>query len=160
MNKKIYIIPGWQETTRRKCYRELAKIAESKKYEVVFKNVDWTKNFSEQIFDVEKNSVIFGFSLGAVLAFLVAQKYDCKKLILASATPHYSFSDKKIKKALVDLIGKKIVDDVIKNLKTKTKAEKVVTIYGDKEGERADILVKNTDHEITENYLKVLNKIL
>jgi len=30
MNKKIYIIPVWQETTRRKCYKELAKIAESK----------------------------------------------------------------------------------------------------------------------------------
>jgi len=160
MKKIIYIIPGWEETCRRKPYKLLAKIAENKGYEVVFKNVDWSRPLSLQIFQVPKNAVVFGFSLGAVLAWLVAQDYKCRHIILASMTPYYSWKTPKIKKALIDLAGSKFVNDVAKNLNLKHKAKKQTIIYGDLEEEPGDILVTNTEHELNENYIKEIARIL
>jgi len=45
-------------------------------------------------------------------------------------------------------------------LKPRHKARKQTIIYGAKEGEKADILVKNTEHEITDNYIKEILKLL
>lgn len=160
MEKKIYIIPGFEETTKRRPYQLLRKIAKDEGYEVVFKNIDWNKKLSQQIFSVSDNDIIFGFSLGAVLAWLIAQEYRCKHIILASMTPHYSWKDKKIKKALVDLLGAKFVNDVVKKLGPKHKAKKQTIIYGDLEEEDGDILVKDTQHELTANYLKEIKKII
>jgi|SRR3989344_3580766 len=160
MEKKIYIIPGFEETTKRRPYQLLRKIAKDEGYEVVFKNIDWNKKLSQQIFSVSDNDIIFGFSLGAVLAWLIAQEYRCKHIILASMTPHYSWKDKKIKKALVDLLGAKFVNDVVKKLSPKHKAKKQTIIYGDLEEEDGDILVKDTQHELTANYLKEIKKII
>jgi predicted alpha/beta hydrolase family esterase len=87
MNKKFYIIPGWTETSRRRQYQSLAKAVRKKGYEVVFKNVDWNKKISQQVFAIEKDSVLFGFSMGAILARLVAQEYTCNLVIFASMTP-------------------------------------------------------------------------
>ena len=160
MEKILYVIPGLEETTRRRPYQSLRKIAEKKGYEVVFKNVDWNLPLSPQVFSIPKNSVIFGFSLGAVLAWLVAQDYECKHIILASMTPSYSWKDKKIKKALTEIVGLKFVNDVIKNLTLKHKAEAQTTMYGDLEEESADILVRNTEHELSEKYIKEIAKLL
>lgn len=161
MKKILYIIPGWEESCRRKPYQALANVARNKGYEVVFNNVNWHERLSPQVFPVPKNAVVFGFSLGAVLAWLVAQSSPCRHLILASMTPHYSWEDKKIKKALIDLVGSKFVNDVIKNLDPKKhQAKKQTIIYGDQEDESGDILVPDTGHELKDNYIKALERIL
>lgn len=152
--KKLYIIPGWKETCRRKSYQLLAKAAAKKGYEIVFKNVNWKQKLSTQIFPIEKNSVIFGFSLGAVLARLIVQKYECKHVLLASMTPLSCFKDREVRKALIDILGLKFVNDVKKNLKPTHKAKKQTILYGDKEEEKADILVPTTGHEISGEYIK------
>ena len=90
MKKTLYIIPGFEETCRRKPYQLLANMSREKGYDVVFKNVDWKKKLSQQTFEISEDSVIFGFYLGAVLSWLVAQDYKCKQIILASMTPQYS----------------------------------------------------------------------
>ncbi len=158
--KSFYIIPGWKEYSRYKVYQSLANIAKKKGYEVIFYEIDWGKKMSEQIFPVEKNSIVFGFSLGAILALLIAQKYECKKLILASMTPLYSFKDKEMRKALIDLLGADFIDDVIKNLKTKNKALNQISIYGDKEEEDGDILVPKTGHRLNERYNKIITDLI
>ena len=160
MKKVLYIIPGFEETTRRKPYQFIAKFAKEKGYEVVFCNINWKKTLSSQMFEVPENAVIFGFSLGAILAWIVAQKNTCEHIILAFMTPHYSFKDKEVKKALVDLLGVQFVEDVTKYLKKKNKAKKQTIIYGDKEEEKADILVSKTGHELSDNYIKVIKKLL
>ncbi len=160
MKKVLYIIPGWRETCRRKPYKEIARIAEEKGYEVVCKNVDWDKTLSSQLFSIEKDDIIFGFSLGAILAWMVAQEYQCRHLILSSMTPHRSFKDPKDKKALIDLINSKFVNDVIHNLGRKHKAKKQTIIYGDKEEEPGDILVLNTGHELSNNYISVISGLI
>lgn len=160
MKKTFYIIPGLEETCRRKPYKKLKEIAEKKGYEVVCVNIDWKKKLSKQIFPIEKDATVFGFSLGAILAWLVAQLYPCRQLILASMTPHYSFTDKKIKKMLIDLLDTGFINDIVKNLETKNKAKKQTIMYGDKEDEPGDILVKGTQHELTDAYLNSIKKLL
>lgn len=153
MKKILYIIPGWEDTGLEAGYQKLGARAQEKGYEVVFKKVDWTKPLSSQMFDIPQESTLFGFSLGAILAWMVAQDKPSSHLILASMTPHYSFTDKEILKALVDLAGEEFVGDITKNLKNKHSSNKQTTLYGDREAEPADILVKDTDHELTENYI-------
>ena len=126
----------------------------------MLKNIDWKDKLSNQLFDVNKNDIIFGFSLGAVLAWLVAQNNECKHIILASMTPKYYWKDKKIKKSLIDITGKDIINDIVKNLKPKHLAKKETIIYGDKEGESADIVIPDTDHELNERYIKEVGKLI
>jgi len=159
VNKKIYIIPGWKETCRRKQYQNLAKALKGKKYDVVFKNIDWDKKISEQVFEVEKNSIVFGFSMGALLARLIAQKYGHKLTIFASMTPLRHFRGGEQEKMLTDAIGERVVEDIKIHLKSRLKS-KCVSLYGDKENEKADIIVKNTNHEISKNYIKEVTKLV
>jgi hypothetical protein len=160
MNKIIYIIPGFMETCRRKPYQLLANKARQKGYEVVFKNVDWEKKLSPQVFTVPKNSVIFGFSLGAVLGRLVAQNSSCTHLILASMTPLRDFEGGKTKKTLSDFLGLKYVNDVRDHLNLKHRARKQTLLYGDKEEEPGDILVPNTQHELNTAYIREISKLI
>lgn len=158
--KILYIIPGWEDTGKEKGYQKLGKIAEEKGYEVIYKKIDWTKPLSSQIFNIPKESILFGFSLGAILAWLIAQKQQAKHLILASMTPHYSFTDSEIKQALIDLAGEKFIDDIITNLNMKHLADQQTIMYGNKESEQADIIVSDTDHELTDNYINEVAKLL
>ncbi len=160
MKKIIYIIPGWEETCKRKPYQLLAEIAEKKGYEVVHKNVDWNKELSSQIFPVSKDAIIIGFSLGAVLAWLIAQNYECKHIILASMTPYYYWKDKKMIKELINITGLKFVNDIIKNINPIHLANKQTIMYGDKENESGDIIVPNTGHRLSKDYFNEINKIL
>lgn len=161
MNKTLHIIPGYKETCRRKPYQKIRKLAEEKGYEVSCVNIDWNKKITKQFFSVNRDDVIFGFSLGAILGRLVAQDYSCGKLILASMTQLECFrKEGEMKKALVDLLGKPFVDDVSKRLKPRHKAKKQIILYGDKEDEKADVLVKDTEHELTGNYIREVGKLL
>lgn len=160
MKKVLYIIPGWQESYTDEPYQFLARAAKEKGYEVVGKDVGWTKPLSLQIFPVPREAVVFGFSLGAILAWLVAQKHPCQHLILASMTPHRSFVDLEIKKALVDLAGQAFVDDVVQHLTPTHYAETQTTLYGDQEEEPADVLVLHTEHELNDRYREEILKLL
>lgn len=159
MQKKFYIIPGWQETCRRRQYQNLADALRKSDYNVVLKNVDWNKNLSDQTFEIERDSILFGFSMGAILARLIAQKYRCNLVIFASMTPLRHFKGGEQERLLIDAIGENIVRDVKIHLKPKIKSRKVL-MYGDKENEKADILVKDTDHEISKNYIKEIIRLV
>lgn len=160
MKKLLYIIPGWQEHGNDAPYQQLANAAQEKGYEVVCPDVDWRTPLSQQIFPVTQDSVVFGFSLGAILARLVAQQHPCRHLILASMTPDHNFINPEIKKALVDLVGKEFVDDIIGSLASTNQAEKQTTLYGELEKEPADILVLHTEHELNDAYIKEIVKLL
>lgn len=158
--KNIYIIPGWQESSKYKIYQTLAMLAKKKGYDVLFYDVDWNKPLSKQIFSVQENSVIIGFSLGAVLAHLIAQKYKCRKLILASMTPPHSFKDMKLKNELINLLGQSFIEDISKKLHSKHYALNQVIIYGDREGEQGDVIVPHTGHRLNRRYNKEIINLL
>ena len=76
MKKYLYLIPGWEDTCLDESYVKISETAKKSGYEVIPINVDWKKPLSGQMFAVERNSVVFGFSLGAILGWLVAQKQE------------------------------------------------------------------------------------
>jgi len=78
MKKIIYIIPGYGENCKLVRYQKLAKTIETLGYTIKFVNPNWYKPISEQIFPIENNAIVLGFSFGAVIAYLVVKKYSCK----------------------------------------------------------------------------------
>jgi hypothetical protein len=160
MNKTLHIIPGYKENTKEKPYQKIAEIAKEKGYSISFVDIDWNKKLTEQFFETNENDVIFGFSLGAILGRLVAQDYESGHLIMASMTQLSCFKNGEMRDALVDLLGKEIVNDITNKLKPNHKSKKQTIIYGDKEEEPADILVKDTEHELTDNYIKEISNLL
>jgi esterase/lipase len=160
MKKKIYIFPGWEDKATDEGYDSFLNIAKNKDYELVRVDIDWKKTLSSQIIEVEKDSILIGFSLGAIFAWLISQKYECEYLVLSSMTPHNSFKDKEIKKLLIDLCGSEFTNDISDNLQETNKAKKQCVMYGDKEGEAGDIIVKDTDHELNKNYFIEIEKYL
>ncbi|HET8575196.1 MAG TPA: hypothetical protein VFM02_03455 [Candidatus Paceibacterota bacterium] len=160
MSKTLYIVAGWEDTGEEEAYQTLKKLAGAKNYQVFIKSIDWKKPLSKQIFKAEPQSTIFGFSLGAVLGWMVAQKYSVEYLILASMTPRHNFTDPEILKDFYDLCGREFVDDIKANLSETHKAEKQTILYGEKEEEPGDILIPETEHELTKNYLEEIKKLL
>ena len=160
MKKVIYIIPGWKESSQYKIYQSLATLAKEKGYDAIFHEIAWDRPLSSQIFPVQKDAIIFGFSLGAILAHLIAQKYECRQLILASMTPFHYFKNKKIKNELADLLSRAFVEDISKKLRIKNRARRQIIIYGDREEESGDIIVSRTGHRLNARYNKVIADLL
>lgn len=157
--KTIYIFPGFQETTKRKPYQELRKSLEAKGYQVILKNLNWKEKYSQQLFVVERDSILIGFSMGAVFVKLLAEQNKVNKVLLLSMTPLKYFKFEKNIKELIAVCGKSLVQDIVKNLKNKRKLKNEVYFYGEKENTKGDIIVKNTGHELTKNYLEEIKKV-
>lgn len=111
MKKIIYIIPALGESCDEKPYQELSKAILIKGYVVKLVNPDWYAPLTTQLFKVEKTAIIFGFSFGAVLAYLIAQKYPYRKAIFGSLSPLHTFSFKSLEndyqKDTASRVGKK-----------------------------------------------------
>lgn len=68
--------------------------------------------------------------MGAVLAYLIAEKYPCKKLILASISPIHTFKEKDFIKFLSEHMEKKTAVKIVKDLNlVKVQLEKLKTPY-------------------------------
>jgi esterase/lipase len=166
----IYIIPGMGENCNLLRYRKMSRLLFEKGYEVKEVNPDWYKPISGQIFKIEKDSIIFGFSAGAILAYLVVNKYKCKKVILASMTPVKIISQKEIYDILIEKMSEKLSLEISKDYKKiKVNLEKLktpyITITGGKEillrGESvSDFIIPKATHRISGSYLAALLKIL
>lgn len=149
-------------------YKQLAEDFYAKGYEVRTIDPDWYKPLSMQIFKVPKNAVIFGFSMGAVLAYLVAKKYPCKKLILASIAPTHTFHQKEFEQFLSTHMEKELATKITKDIRKirvslKTLSTPSVTFMGELEpmtrGELVpDHLIPKTTHRITKKYREVIMK--
>jgi hypothetical protein len=166
MKKIIYIIPGLGEQCTEVRYKKLARALKTKGYKVNCVNPDWYKPLSQQVFVVGKNDVICGFSFGAILAYLVAKKYPCKKVIFASISPLHKFSIKSLvedySKHMPKSLAVAIATD-IKSIKISLKILKVpyVTLAGQFEKNMpADFLVPNTKHRMTDVYIKCIAKLV
>ncbi len=121
-------------------------------------NPNWKKGLSDQVFGVTKNDVVFGFSLGGILAMLIANQYKYKKIILASATTYLCADE------LIAVVPKDTVKDIrdTKNIHLRN----TIRIYGELEkqyfplyipkGMKIHQLIKNTGHELSPAYLKAI----
>ncbi|MEI6304987.1 MAG: hypothetical protein WCP09_03170 [Candidatus Taylorbacteria bacterium] len=157
----IYIIPGLGENCQLLRYRKLEAILQSNGYEVKCFNPNWYEPLSDQVFSVEKDSIVFGFSFGAVLAYLIAKKYTCKKVIFASLSPIHKFSYDELVKDYNKHMSKKLSVRIAKDIKSidiSLNSINVpwVTMAGEYEGLSADIIIPKTRHRITNRYIEYI----
>ena len=158
--KNLYVIPGWCDTTGRKPYYELCEIAKKKGYNVIKKNPDWDEPLSKQIFPISKNDVVFGFSLGAVFACMIAQKYPHKKIIAASMSPVLDVPD-----CTLRILGKKVANDF---KRFKYGGVNAVYLYGDGEIDKSLDQIKkmgikvvpNTSYQLNSGYVEYISREL
>lgn len=180
--QKLYIIPGWGETVKFKQSRELINWA-SHKYEVVpiryisKKGVLPSENLKivrDQIKSPTNRSVIFGFSMGALLAYILASEIKFEKAIICSISP---ILEKDLDFYTLKDVHKLFTDREIRELKTlKYKKLKCPAVFmcGDKEGKEETfrtkklyeknggkmIVIKNQEHSMDGVYLERVKKIL
>jgi len=166
MTKIIYIIPGYGETGSEVRYKKLTSILGLKGYEIEQVKINWKKPLSSLIFKPVENSIIVGFSFGAVLAYLIAKKYPLEKIVLCSLSPLNKFSYKEeYKENLKYMSPEQAAANAkdLKSIKISLKDLKIpyVTLAGEKEKLcKGEFLVPKSDHFITNNYINCIAKLL
>jgi pimeloyl-ACP methyl ester carboxylesterase len=166
MKKIIYIIPGQGENCTLARYKALAKVLVKKGYNVKKINPDWYRPLFEQIFPVEKDAVILGFSFGAVFAYLLAKKYPCRKVIFASLSPLHTFSRESLIQDMRPYMAETLAHEIaidFKHIKIQLISLKVpyICLAGQYEkGIAADFLVPKSGHRITPAYIKCIEKLV
>jgi esterase/lipase len=138
-------------------------------------NPDWYKPLSSQVFSVNKNDVIVGFSFGAVLAYLITKEYSCKKVIFASISPIHAFSfrdlERDFRKDVAGKVGKKkaktlgteLARDIVKiKISFKKLKTPYVTLVGqlEKGMSPADFIVPKTGHKMNTAYIKCIQNLI
>jgi len=162
MRKVVYIIPGYGESTRNKRYKKLIHVFRSRGFEIIRINIKWknrtmtdyVNQFLEK-YKNNKNSYIFGFSFGAMIAFIASQKIMPKLQILCSLSPYFKEDLKETRKIFgKDLkryftekqfedLNKYAFNKIVKNVKCRT-----ILIAGGREmivhSKKYDHLIKRT----------------
>ncbi len=139
-------------------------------YIVIPINPDWKKPLTKQIIKINSESIIFGFSMGAVLAYLIIQKIKCKKAIFASISPVNTFYYETFQKFLSKhmtleesiAVTKDILSIKVRLNKLKTP---YVTLMGGKEKigkneKKPDFIIPGAAHKIDKIYLNGILKLL
>ena len=178
---KLYIIPAYEETIKDEGYPQIIVEAKKKKYKVFVlnlqiknKSLDDLINKAVKIIRKGTDSVIFGFSIGALIAFCISKKIAIKKGLFCSISPILGKDALKNLKINQKYLGKETVEELKKTRYGKTISKEPVFICGDKEEKKLIertkklhrtnggklIIVKNNKHKLTKNYIKEIIKNL
>ena len=184
MNKVVYIIPGFRQNTKMKGYIELIKFFKTKKFKVVPIKITWKhkvmsdyiKEFQTQLIHKKEDDVyLFGFSFGAMIAFISADKIKPKDLLLASLSPYFKEDLKYNPPAWSKYLGKKRMKDFenfsFNQLSKKINCQTYLFVEGLKNKEilrrvkdahkkikKSElIIIENTKHDISQT--EYLNKV-
>lgn len=187
--KKIFIIPGFKQKPTSKSFVWLKNFLVDKKYKVEIVPITWNyKTMSDYVSEFEnfynKNKVeenyILGFSYGAVIAFITAEKLKPEKIFLCSLSSDFKEDVSSMSNFIKQYIGKKrVLDCLTRSGKGIAKKLTIPTIifYGELEGKlypqlrkRCEetaklvrnsklVIVKNSPHDILHpDYMEAIKK--
>ncbi len=186
---KAYLIPGWGEDLKSRNYGAVLKVYKEHGYEPQFITVDWKyKTIDDWVEEVKRkiskqdfqNSLLSGFSFGAMTSLVLAAEYqNPKRLLLFSLSPYFGEDIPSLKKWWLDAIGKKRVEN-FKRLPMAPLAPKIkcptIIFAGTREGKelqhRADeaykrtknsklILMSGAKHDVGDpKYVEAIRKVL
>mgnify|MGYP005844460829 CR=1 FL=1 len=188
MSKVVYIIPGFTEKVNLKGYQQAIKFFKSRDFKVIPIKISWkykvmsdyVDEFFCQLSHKKSDDVyLFGFSFGAIIAFISSVKIKPKMLFLCSLSPYFKEDLKFIKKSWRKGVGKKRIED-LKNFSFEKLAKdiscKTFLIVGEKEPKevrkRVDdahkkinkselFIAINAQHEISQKeYIKKLHGVI
>lgn len=178
MKGKIYYIPGWGETKNFKYSKNIIQALKKiwriipikytpKKGTIPSKNI---KMIMEQIKKPTKNDILIGFSMGALFAYILNTKIKFKKVIICSIPAILENDlDKFSKKEISKIFSQTEIKEFNQIKYTKPK-NLTIFIYGDKENKETiekskclakkfkckSVVIKDTKHELSEEYVKVI----
>lgn len=144
--KKIFIIPGFKQKATDKSFVWLKKFLITKGFSVSLVPVTWERRTMtdyaaefERFYEKHKakDNYVLGFSYGAVIAFITANKLKPKKIYLCSLSSDFKEDVQGMKQGIVRYIGKRRIIDVLKRSGKKIAKDLVVpalVFYGEKEG--------------------------
>lgn len=144
--KKIFIIPGFKQKATDKQFVWLKKFLITKGFSVSLVPITWERRtMTEYAVEFEsfyerhkaKDNYILGFSYGAVVAFITANKLKPKKIYLCSLSSDFKEDVRSMKPRIVKYIGKKRISDLLKRSGREIAQDLVVpavVFYGEKEG--------------------------
>lgn len=116
--KTVLFVPGFQEDLKSRDYKATIKAIESRGYVVKFVPIQWKRTTIvqwqqelEKVYSTHKPSqtILAGFSFGAVTAFMSAVKRNPSELWLFSVSPYFAEDQKSklMKQVWIDEIGKR-----------------------------------------------------
>ncbi len=177
--KTFFIIPGFKQKVNDKSFVWLKDFLTKKGFRVVMVPVKWNRTtltdcavLFEDFFDENRGAenYVLGFSYGAIIALMTAEKLQPKKLFLCSLSSDFKEDVPSMSDAIKRYIGKRRVDDCLtrsgKDIAKKLSIPTVI-FYGDKEGieypqlkKRCEetarlsartkiVIVKNSPHDIS-----------
>lgn len=166
--KTIYVIPGLGESFKEARYKKLAKALRDSGHRVIEVNPNWHDPLTTLVFPVTKASVVVGFSFGAVLAYLIAKKYPCKKVVLCSLSPLHQFTFAELYDEYVKHMDEErarlLALDVlsIRRIAPQTLKMPHITLVGAKEVgmPSADLMVPNSGHYMTKEYIRAITTLV
>jgi esterase/lipase len=187
MVKIVYIIPGFMQNTNLIGYKKIISFFKNQNFKIVPINISWKfktmkdylKEFMNQFKRKNDDEVfLFGFSFGAMIAFISSKIIKPKMLILCSLSPYFKEDLIKSKIAKKE-VGKRRFNEflnydfnkIAKEVKCKTilivgKCEpfnvfKKSLIANKKISNSKLIVVNNAKHDISQNeYLECIKKFI
>lgn len=144
--KKVFIIPGFKQSASSKQFFWLKRYLVKKGFDVSVVSITWERrtmaDYAKEFEDFyRKNALhdnyVLGFSYGAVIAFITANKLKPKKVFLCSLSPDFKEDIPHMKKWVLNYIGKKRIAEIaIRNGKRIARELTIpaVIFYGEKEG--------------------------
>ena len=189
MAKVVYVIPGFHGSVKMKRYQRIIKKFKTSGFRVVPIKITWNyKVMSDYVAEflgqlVHNNDdevYVFGFSFGAMIAFITADKIKPIKLILGSLSPFFKEDLPYLKKSWKRYIGKKRMEDLknfaFNDLIRKNHQHKTSFLVGEMEDEAVRrrvnkahkkfkkaklIIVKGAKHDVSDdNYRKEIFKVI
>jgi pimeloyl-ACP methyl ester carboxylesterase len=97
--KTVLFVPGFQEDLKTRNYQATINAIKSRGYEVTFVPIEWSRTTIEQwtkqldnVYEKydPKNTILAGFSYGAMTAFMSAAKRNPSELWLFSLSPYFA----------------------------------------------------------------------
>ncbi len=141
--KHLLIFPGFGHTPSQAEYRSLHRIGTSKGYIVKTCPIEWSRTtMRDWVAQCEfycknidtKNTTVVGFSFGAMIATVLAQRHPFKKIILASLSPYFKDDLRFLPVAWKKWLGVRRRDAFSKTPFLSHKKVSAVFLVGDKEG--------------------------
>ncbi len=118
--KKFFIIPGFRQKATDKQFLWLRKFLIERGFSVELVPITWERRtMTDYALEFEafynKNKLqenyVFGFSYGAVITFITAEKLKPKKIFLCSLSPDFKEDIKDEKQWILDYVGKRRTAD-------------------------------------------------
>ncbi len=183
---KLYIIPGYGETTRFKNYRRIIAFARENKIDVVPVHVKWSHNktLAQYLREIEsaipentQDDIVLGFSIGAYLALILSGKRIFRIHLFCTVSPFFKESFKKIPEETRKFFGTKLMKGFQEQKMPRGNIGQAYFFVGNKDwplaietnrklnkkwkGKGKFVLVRGVEHELEHpKYLSAIRKIL